>query len=223
MPTARKRPPLRFLSAPPAQERSKETMERFAAAAEELLQHRPFEEISIQDIVRHAQRPIGSFYARFRSKDALLPFLYRRYHESLEAVFEAKLARHDWDSLGFVPTLEAIVDVLASAYDERRWLIRSLALFTRLRPDTLPADVIPRRKKLYEGMVGIVLRHASRIPHEDPAGAVRFGLFLVESTMREKLLFGQAPHARATPIGRRALREELVRAFHGYLTCEVPR
>lgn len=198
-------------------------MERFAAAAEELLEDRSFEEISIQDIVRKAERPIGSFYARFRSKDALLPHLYSRYHEGLEGVFETKLARHDWPALGFVATLEAITDVLIAAYDERRWLIRAMALFTRLKPDALPADVIPRRKKLYEGMVDIVLRHADSIRHEDKAGAVRFGLFLIESTMREKLLFGQAPHAKATPMSRKALRAELVRAFHGYLACEVSR
>lgn len=223
MPTASKLPPARFRSAPPAQERSKETMERFARATEDLLAERPFEDISVQDIVQRAQRPIGSFYARFKSKDALLPYLYGRYHEGLEDVFEQKLARHDWPSLEFVATLEAIVDLLIAAYDERRWLIRAMALFTRLRPDALPADVIPRRVKLYDGIVDRVLRHSARIRHDDPAGAVRFGLFLVESTMREKLLFGQAPHAKATPLGKHALRAELVCAFHGYLTCEVSR
>ena len=38
--------------------------------------------------------------------------------------------------------------------------------------------------------------------------------------MREKLLFGAAPHARVTPLTRRTLREELVRSLRGYLTCE---
>jgi AcrR family transcriptional regulator len=223
MPTTSRLPPARFRSAPPSQERSKETLERFARAAEELLAERPFEDISVQDIVQRAQRPIGSFYARFKSKDALLPYLYGRYHEGLEDVFEKKLARHDWASLEFVATLEAIVDLLIAAYDERRWLIRAMALFTRLRPDALPADVIPRRMKLYDGIVDRVLRHSARIRHDDPAGAVRFALFLVESTMREKLLFGQAPHAGATPIGKKALREELVRAFHAYLACEASR
>ena len=198
-------------------------MDLFARAAEELLRTRPFEEISVQDIVRRAGRPVGSFYARFASREALLPFLYQRYDESLAAVFAAKLGRPDWPALGFVPTLEAIVDVLLGLLDERRWLIRALALFTRLRPDALPKDVIPRRKKLYDGIVDILLRHEAQIRHEDPAAAIRFGIFMFESAAREKLLFGGAPHARATPIGRKALRSELVRAFHGYLTCEVSR
>jgi AcrR family transcriptional regulator len=221
MPT--KLPPARYLSAAPSQERSKETMARFAQAAEQLLQDRPFEEISVQDIVQKAERPIGSFYARFKSKDALLPFLYQRYDAGLEDVFKTRLARHDWTALGFPETLEAIVDFVLGLYDDRRWLIRALALFTRLRPDSLPRDVVPSRRRLYEGVVAIVLRHEAKIRHEDKAAAVRFGLFLVESTAREKLLFAQAPHARVTPIGRKALRAELVRALHGYLTCEVPR
>src|SRR5262245_25862763 len=109
-------------------------MDRFARAAEDLLKDRPFEEISVRDITRRAQRPIGSFYARFKSKDALLPHLYERYDASLEAVFETRLARYDWEALGFVPTIEAIVDFIVGTFDDRRWLIRTLALFARLRP-----------------------------------------------------------------------------------------
>ena len=51
--------PARWRHAPPAQARSRETVDRFAEAAEALLQTRPFEEITVQDIVRRAGRPIG--------------------------------------------------------------------------------------------------------------------------------------------------------------------
>ena len=76
-------PAKRWHRVEPLQERSRETADRFAAAAEDLLRDRSFEEISIQDIVRRAGRPTGSFYARFASKEALLPFIYLRYHEDL--------------------------------------------------------------------------------------------------------------------------------------------
>src|SRR5438045_4033157 len=108
--TSRRVPPQRFLSAPPVQQRGRETMERFPRAAEELLQDRPFEEISVQDIARRAKRPIGSFYARFRGKDALIPFLYQRYHDGLEPHVIARLARTDWPTLDFAATIGAIVD-----------------------------------------------------------------------------------------------------------------
>src|SRR6185503_14384740 len=125
----------RWRSAPPAQQRSRDTMDRFAEAAEELLRTKPFEEISVQDIVRAAKRPIGSFYARFGSKEALLPFLYERYHEGLEPLFVARLARVDWEALDFEATIERAVDFMIARYDERRWLVRALVLFARMRPE----------------------------------------------------------------------------------------
>lgn len=214
--------PARFRCAPPAQRRSRETMERFAGAAEELLRERRFEEIPLLDIVRRSGRPIGSFYARFGSKEALLPFLYQRYHDGLEAYFQTRLARVDWDGLDFRAALRALVDFLIGIYDERRWLIRALVLFARTRPEALPPDVVRQRTRLYDMPVALLARHRASIAHEDAETAIRFGVFLVSSVAREKMLFGETPHARVTPIGRRALRDELVRMLHAYLTCEAP-
>ena len=197
-------------------------MERFAQATEELLQDSPFEDISVQEIARRAQRPIGSFYARFRGKDALLPHLYRRYHDGLEPHVTARLARTEWTTLDFPATVGAIVDFTLGMYDERRWLIRALALFARTSPDALPEGLLASRRRVFDAEVQILLRHKRRIPHPDPEAAARFGIFLVASVAREKLLFGEAPHARVTPLSRKALRAELVRALHGYLAKEVP-
>jgi AcrR family transcriptional regulator len=216
-------PAPRFACAPPAQQRSRETMDRFAAAAEELLREKPFEEISVKEIVARAGRPIGSFYARFAGKDALLPFIYQRYHEGLESLFAARLARVDWDALGFEESLAAMVEFLLGAYDERRWLLRAVSLFARAHPAALPADLVARRGRVYDLPIRILARHRDRIAHADVEQAVAFGVFLVSAVARERLLFGDAPHARVTPIGRRELRDELIRVLHSYLTCEAPQ
>jgi AcrR family transcriptional regulator len=213
--------PTRWRRSAPIQQRSRETMDRFAEAAEELLRERPFEEISVQEIAAHAERPIGSFYARFASKDALLPFLYERYHEGLEEVFTTRLGRHDWEALDFLCTVEAIVDFLLGIYDERRWLIRALALFARMQPDALPRDFVAQRRRIFDLPAGILARHAERIAHADPQAAARFGVLVVSSVIREKLLFGLAPHARVTPLTRRELRSELIHVLHSYLACEA--
>ena len=52
---------------------------------------------------------------------------------------------------------------------------------------------------------------------------MRFGIFFVTSTAREELLFPEAPNARATPMTRAALRDELVRALGAYLAHEAQR
>jgi AcrR family transcriptional regulator len=152
------------------------SMDRFAGAAEELLRTKPFEEISVQDIVRAAKRPIGSFYARFGSKEALLPFLYERYHEGLEPLVVARLARVDWEALDFGETVAKVVDFLIARYDERRWLVRALVLFARMRPEALPPDMVERRGRVYDHITAVLLRHRSRIAHSDAEAAIRFGV-----------------------------------------------
>jgi len=213
----------RWRCAPPAQARSRETVDRFAQAAEELLRERPFEEIGVQDIARRAGRPVGSFYARFASKEALLPFLYLRYHVGLEPLLAARLARVAWSRIGFERTVEAVVDIVIGMYTERRWLIRALALFARMRPEALPADLVEQRRRVYAPLEAVLQRHAARMPHADPAAAIRFGVFMISSIARERLLFAEAPLARITPLSRTELRRELVRALYSYLTAEAPR
>jgi len=217
--TVRRHPPVgaRWRCIAPAQRRGHETIERFAIATETLLRTRPFEEISIQDVVRHAGRPIGSFYARFASKEALLPFLYQRYHEDLEPRFTARLARVAWDGLDLREATAALVDVLISQYTERRWLVRALALFTRNRPEALPEDLVERRRQVFDHAVRVLIRHRPCIAHDDADAAIRFGVYVVCAVAREKLLFGEAPHSRVTPMSRKTLRDQLVRTLHSYL------
>src|SRR5262249_33912422 len=151
-PRSRRAAAERWRCAPPVQARSRETVDLFARAAEELLRERSFEEIGVLDIVRRAARPIGSFYAPFASKEALLPCRYQRYHEGLETLVASRVALVPWASLSFARTVEAFVDLLIGLYDERRWLIRALALFARLRPEALPPDVVERRLRVYDPM-----------------------------------------------------------------------
>jgi AcrR family transcriptional regulator len=205
----------------PAQARSQETVELFARAAEELLAGRSFEEITVQDIVGRAGRPIGSFYARFASKEALLPYLYQRYHDGLESAFATRLGRVDWENLELDATVEQLVGAMMGMFTDRPWLIRALALFSRARPEALPADLVIQRRRVYDLAVAILARHGQRIRHPDSEAAIRFGLFVVNAVAREKLLFAEAPHSRVTPVSRATLRRELTRTLTAYLTSEV--
>ena len=213
----------RWRCSPPAQERSRETIDRFAAAAENLLRTRPFEQITVQDIVEVAGRPIGSFYARFASKEALLPYIYQRYHDGLESLVAARFRRIAWQEISFEEAVAEVVELLLGLYTERLWLIRALALFARMHPEALPQDLIEQRRRVFEHAVDALMPHRERIRHDDPAAAIRFGVFFVSSVARDKLLFGDAPHARVTPMTRTALREELFRALFAYLATEPPR
>jgi AcrR family transcriptional regulator len=216
-------PGTRWRWSPPTQKRSRETIDRFAEAAENLLREHPFEQITVQDIVKVAGRPTGSFYARFASKEALLPYLYQRYHDDLEGLYASRFRRVDWEAIDLEAAVAEVVDLLLGLYTERRWLLRALALFARMHPEALPQDLLDQRRRVFEQPVDALLPHRSRIRHADPAAAIRFGVFFVSSVARDKLLFGEAPHARATAMTRVALRDELTRALFAYLTSEPPQ
>jgi len=64
----------------PRQARAQATLERFFEATVELLQTRPFEALSVAEIVSRANASVGAFYKRFSSKQALLPVLIDWIH-----------------------------------------------------------------------------------------------------------------------------------------------
>ena len=77
---------------PPKQERSRETLERILSAAEEVLDGRTFSEVSVEEILNRADVNKSSFYARFKTKEDLLPPLYERFTVRARDEFLAALA-----------------------------------------------------------------------------------------------------------------------------------
>lgn len=81
----------------PRQERSRQTAERFVAAAMELLRQKTYAELSVAELAKKAGRSVGVFYQRFGSKDDFLEVL-------LDSFFEDSLKwRSAFDS-GATPT-----------------------------------------------------------------------------------------------------------------------
>src|SRR3982751_3401491 len=105
---------------PPLQDRSRRTLEKIGRAVEDLLATRSFDDISVADIARRARCSIGSFYARFASKDDLLPYLYERYDADLKPRIQARVAAIDWTSLSLRETVWLVVEHTVDMYVERR-------------------------------------------------------------------------------------------------------
>jgi len=68
----------------PRQERSRQTAEKFVAAAMDLLHSKTYAELSVAELAKRAGRSVGVFYQRFGSKDDFLEVL-------LDAFFEDSL------------------------------------------------------------------------------------------------------------------------------------
>jgi AcrR family transcriptional regulator len=210
-----------FAVTPPLQDRARRTTDRIINAVEDLLRQRPLERITIQEIVTLAGTTTGSFYARFASKDALLPYIYARYDADLSRRAEAMFANARWDRITLAEAVRGRVRAMITAYEERRWLMRAVTLFARTHPEGIPDDVIERRRAASGRWSGIIDRFRDEITHPDPARAFRFAMFMLASTAREAVLFGDAPQARITPGLRESLEDELTRAALGYLTATV--
>lgn len=107
----------------PQQERSRDTLQRMFDAAERLMAERPFEKITVQQIVKEAGTTTGAFYTRFKDKDALL--------EAMHAQHVADTVAHLKDCLTQISGpprfehVELIVGMIGAVFRLRPALMRS--------------------------------------------------------------------------------------------------
>lgn len=187
----------------PVQTRSKKTLEAILSATEELLDEKEFDRITIAEIVACAGCTTGSFYARFDGKEALLPMLYARYEESLPNLFETLTAFQSGARPSLAEMLGATMAAITRVYDERPNLMRAIVLYARTRPQIISASTLDQRKTLIAQTVEAFEPFYNEIGHTDPARAVELTLFVTIATLRERILFPNAPNA-AVLAGNRA-------------------
>jgi AcrR family transcriptional regulator len=203
----------------PLQDRSRRTLEKILQATEELLATRSFDDIGVNDIVRRARSSVGSFYARFQSKDDLLPYLYERYDADLKPRMEARVSSIRWQDLSLRETVLLVAEHTVDMYVERRHLLRAVALLARSRPRAVSASMRAARGAVTDMPAKVLARFGSQIAHDDPMDAARLGFFMLAAVARERILFEEAPHAASLGIGTERLKKELARMLYGYLTC----
>ena len=209
---------------PPLQERSARTLERIVQATEELLRTKSLEQVTIREIVQRAKCPIASFYARFKSKDDLLPHLYERYDARIGPEVQSKISGVDFTSLDLPTAVELCVELILDSYSRDKWLMREVALFARRNPGAIGKDMRRNRSGMHTRAAQVFASFGKQIRHKDPVRAAEVGIFLVASVARETVLFGEAPHATATALSREALRATLVHTFLSFLRtpCASP-
>src|SRR4051812_42933766 len=110
----------------PLQARSRQTLAAIVSAAEELLAGQPFDAVSVADIVRRAGCTTGSFYARFASKEALLPYLYDKYDEALGRRLEALAADESLEHAPLEDTVRRLLGETVASFAGRVHLMREI-------------------------------------------------------------------------------------------------
>lgn len=174
----------------PRQARSQETLDRFLDATASLLDERPFEEITVSDIVSRAGRTVGSFYARFDDKYAVLYELVQRVFDRIDDVVRAFCDPVRWDGQPIEEFVIEAVRLNVQAYRRAGPLFRaafSAAMiddrFRRLRIDVMQSCAEQQKQFL--------LTRSDELPCVSPARASDQIFELVSATLDHELMFGR--------------------------------
>lgn len=207
---------------PPRQKRSQQTLDRLLDAAESMLETRPFESISVAELVRAAGTSVGAFYTRFRDKAGMLSALYGRYDEWIVGRTAEMAAAKPWEEQSLDEVSRWLASELVQFFAGRRHLIRAMALHARSSPESIDEETRRRRARQMSFLLDALLSRRAEITHPDPERAVELALFMAASTCREWILFREAPHSTAVHTSNEELEREVARQVFGYLTAGPP-
>jgi AcrR family transcriptional regulator len=208
---------------PPRQARSRATLDRFLGATVTLLSERRFEDAPVAEIARRARASVGSFYARFSDKDALLAHMNERLFDAGRLSWDAFLAPDRWRGRGAAEVVEGVVRHIVRKRRANRGLLRALALYARSRPAPgFLEHATALNRHVHRRLRELMLERAHEISHPDPGRAIGYGLLLVDSATREVILFGEL-----VPLPGKAsdalLARELIAAWLAYLGVKPGR
>lgn len=213
-PMKKRAPPAIEWVRPPVQDRSQKTLLRVLEATADLLEDRPFEAISVSDIVKRARSSVGAFYARFQNKDAVLHSLHERYAEESRATAERGLDPETWEGVPLADVIERFCEFIVAASQEKAGVRR--ALLIAAAHDEVHAD---RSRELSRFIIGrmraLLERRHDEVRHPSLPMAADFVHRFVFAVLDQELIFGGNPTGE--PVTPEELTRELNQGVRGYL------
>jgi len=205
-------PPLR----PPKQARSRETLDRIAQAALELMEEGGVESATVAAIVERAGASVGSFYARFAGKDDLIRYLQDRIWSQARDRWDAALKSQNLEALSIDSVVGGVVGLLLRSfradYHQREVLGRER------RHDVEGAHrVFEFHQHILSTVTPLFLAHRQEITHPDPEWAIRLGYRFAVGAIREILELEGAVGIVDGASTAEAIIPELARAWIAYL------
>jgi AcrR family transcriptional regulator len=176
-----------------------------------------FERATVAQLVKHAGTSVGAFYTRFSDKDALVHVLQERMVQRIERTVLGLTDEARWEGQPLTEVVHGVVAGLARMFRLERSAFLGLAAGWRLagRP-----HVVDRSRRInglmWEGVEALLIDRLDEIAHPRPEVAIRVGLSMVVSTLREHLVFGVRG---LTPVrvSEDGLIPELATAYLSYL------
>lgn len=173
----------------PRQARSEETLWRFLHATEALLAERDFADISVDDIVERADRTVGSFYARFDDKLAVLRVLAERDWAVARRAADSFLAVERWRGVPLGTVVHELADRLVHRARIAPPALRTAAQYASFDPGFRD----DRRSSLLhvvDRFRAVVLDHGDEVGHPDPAAGAELALVAVFGLLEVRRTYG---------------------------------
>lgn len=189
----------------PTHKKGRESQERIVQATLTLIETLPFDQLTIASIMEEAGMAVGTFYRRFKSKEAVLPFVFKAYGDLFE----------DW-AQGFEAAkpsspdemIELVVRRTAKLFSKHAGLIRTVHLYHRLHPEM--GIAASDRRGLYD-LFGAVLAEDFDNPTRDDLIRGRMAMLTMVSVMTEHFLYRDYSPANNTSLRNKDVQDLLTR------------
>jgi AcrR family transcriptional regulator len=199
------------------QERSRETRRKLVASCLELVDRRPFDQVTVAEIAMGAGVSVGNFYRRFKSKEAILPDLYAAYEERFAAFAEAFSDAGPIEPDDALGGWGLLIGRTVAFMEDNRGLIQALHLHGRLHPEIVPPTSHDRRRSLFA-------RVSELFSSADEARAQTMGqvaILVLVSTLTEQIVYPDHTPAVAAEVSTGEVAEELGRMLAAYASAPV--
>jgi AcrR family transcriptional regulator len=199
------------------QERSRETRRKLVTSCLELVERRPFDQVTVADIAKGADVSVGNFYRRFTSKEGILPDLYAAYEERFAAFAEAFSQAESLESDDIRGLWDFLIGRIVAFMEDNRGLIQALHLHGRLHPEIVPPTSHDRRRSLF-GRMGELFSSSDEARNQTLGDVAT--LVLV-STLTEKIVYPDHTPAAAADVSTAELADELGRMLAAYTSAPL--
>ena len=188
--------------------------------ARELIRRRPFDELSVSEIATKAGTSVGGFYARFKSKDALLEVMSVAVMIEAGAAFDERMGQVKGKCAADV--VRRWATTMVSVYRTNCTEIRRVMQHWPKGPP--PGGRLERESALLRDHARNTLRsellaRADEIGHEDPKTAVSVALMMGTVSLREAVI-GDALPGYGARLGDDEVAHEISSCIIRYLGLE---
>ncbi|KAA0233319.1 MAG: TetR/AcrR family transcriptional regulator [Actinobacteria bacterium] len=174
----------------PRQARSQETMLRFLEATEELLAERSFDQLSVADIVERAGRTVGSFYARFEDKYAVLHILADRIDEEICSVIADFADPRRWEGRSLAAVVRGFAELTVQWYRTTGPVFQAATAYAASNP-SFRDQRVPTFRFCADCFKRLVLLRVEELGHPEPERAADLAFEALIGVLDHRLVFGE--------------------------------